>query len=159
MRPSAAILLLSTLLGVGSGPAAAADCGPACCGTERCDQCGRYAACVQTTCQVVCEIKKETKTCWCAECREICPLMPGCHHHGDECPPPPQCGNPKCVKKLVKKEYQVDVPVYKCVVRHLCCECLQAGSSDAAGIAPSPPAAPANQPLPPAPPIPPRAAK
>ncbi len=30
------------------------------------------------------------------------------------------------MKKLVKKEYQVEVPVYKCVVRHLCCECLQA---------------------------------
>ncbi len=137
MRTSA-ILLLSTLLGMGSGPATAADsCDGVCC-NQRCDQCGRQAACLQKTCQVVCEVKKETKTCWCVEYQEICPLMPGCRQHGDECPPPPHCGNPKCLKKLVKKEYQVDVPVYKCVVRHLCSECLQGGSSDAASAAPEP---------------------
>ena len=50
----------------------------------------------------------------------------GCHHDCDDCPPPPRCGQPKCVKKLVKKEYQVEVPVYKCVVRYLCPECCKA---------------------------------
>jgi hypothetical protein len=64
-------------------------------------------------------MKKEKKTCWCVECQEICPLMPGCRDCCDKCPPP-RCGRPKTVKKLVKKEYEVEVPVYKCVVRHLC---------------------------------------
>ena len=35
--------------------------------------------------------------------------MPGCRDCCDKCPPP-RCGHPKCVKKLVKKEYQVEVP-------------------------------------------------
>ena len=75
---------------------------------------------------MVCEIKKETKTCWCVEEQEICTLLPGCHHDCDDCcQPPPRCGKPKCVKKLVKKEYQVETPVYKCVVRYVCPACLQ----------------------------------
>ena len=117
---------------------------------QRCDQCGRYAACICKTCQVVCDVKKETKTSWSVEYQEICPLMPGCHHHGDDCPPPPRCGKPKCVKKLVKKETTVEVPVYKCVVRNLCPECLHGGiggvpqpaSGAAPGVPASVPAAP-----------------
>ena len=105
MRTSAMILLLTVLV-LGSRPATATDCagGTTCC----CDQCGRQVPCVEKTCQVVCEMKKETKTCWCVECQEICPLMPGCHHGCCDCPPPPRCGHPKCVKKAVKKEYQVE---------------------------------------------------
>jgi hypothetical protein len=152
MRTSVGSLLLLSLLGLWNCPVNAADAG----GDLRCDQCGRRAACLQKTCQVVCGVKKETKTCWCVEQKEICPLMPGCHHHGDECPPPPRCGNPKCVKKLVKKEYQVDVPDYKCVVRNLCAECLEHGSTEVPSVAPQRPAqppAPSGQPLP-APPAP-----
>ena len=93
------------------------------------------AGCVKQVCQIVCEMKKETKTCWCVECKEICPLMPGCHHGCCDCPPP-RCGHPKCVKKLVKKEYQVDVPVYKCVVLHLCPECCNGGSTNVPATAP-----------------------
>lgn len=121
-----------------------------------CDQCGRHTACVQKTCQVVCEVKKETRTCWCVECTEICPLLPGFRDCGDKCPPPPRCGNPKCVKKLVKKEYQVEVPVYRCVVRNLCQECLKGGSiTNPPGATPGPPAAPTAPPMPPAPTVPP----
>jgi hypothetical protein len=149
-----------------SRPAAAAEAGISTCCDQQCDRCGRHAACVQKTCQVVCEMKKETKTSWSVECREICPLMPGCHHHGDDCPPPPRCGKPLCVKKLVKKETTVEVPVYKCVVRNLCPECLQGGMDGvpqpAAGAATSPaprvPPAPGRKPLPP-PPAPSPAAK
>jgi len=68
------------------------------------------------------------------------------------CPPPPRCGHTKCVKKLVKKEYEVEVPVYKCVVKHLCDGCCKAEP------APAPPAtkakAAAAPSLPPAPPVP-----
>ncbi len=79
MRTSAAILVAVDPLGVRSWPAPP-PMRRRLLRHERCDQCGRHVACVQTTCQVVCEIKKETKTCWCVECQEICPLMPGCHH-------------------------------------------------------------------------------
>ncbi len=154
MRISVGTLLLSTLLGIWSCPATAADAGGTPCCDQRCDQCGRHVACLQKTCQVVCGVKKETKTCWCVEYQEICPLLPGCHQHCDQCPPPPRCGNPKCVKKLVKKEYQVEVPAYKCVVRNLCCECLEHGAAEVPSVAPNPPAASSGQPLPP-PPTPP----
>jgi hypothetical protein len=94
---------------------------------------------------------KETKTCWCVECKEICPLMPGCHTCCDKCPPP-RCGNPKTVKKLVKKEYQVEKPVYKCVVQYLCPECCKGGSTvSVPTAAPNPPTSSAI-PAPPAPP-------
>ena len=121
--------------------------------TTCCDRCGRHAACVEKTCQVVCEMKKETKTCWCVECQEICPLMPGCHHGCCECPPPPRCGHPKCVKKLVKKEYQVEVPVYKCVVRHLCPDCCNGGPTNSPERRPSSAQRPAPA-IPPAPSVP-----
>jgi hypothetical protein len=106
---------------------------------------------------VVCEIKKETKTCWCVEYKEIGLLMPG--HRDccdcDQCQPPPRCGRTKCVQKLVKKEYQVDVPVYKCVVRYVCPACLGGGSAAAPGAATKLPSAPAPSPEPSALPAPP----
>lgn len=112
-----------------AGKTACRDRNTTCC----CDCCGRQTACVETCCQLVCEMKKEKRTCWCVECREFCPLMPSCpcHHGCCECPLP-HCGHPKCVKKLVKKEYQVDVPVYKCVVLHLCPACLRQVPASAA---------------------------
>jgi len=66
-------------------------------------------------CQLVCEVKKETKTCWCVEQQESALCCQGAHHDCDDCCQPLLVvGKPKCVKKLVKKEYQVEVPVYKC---------------------------------------------
>ena len=109
--------------------------------------------CLQKTCQLACEIKKETKTCWCVKEKEFCTLLPGCHHDCDDCCQPlPRCGKSKCVKKLVKKEYQFETPVYKCVVRYVCPACLQGGSTDSRRhrAHPSPaPGAPATPPAPP----------
>jgi hypothetical protein len=160
MRTFTMIVLLTVLV-LGSQPAIAADCagGTTTCSDRCCDRCGRHAACVEKACQVVCEMKKETKTCWQVECKEMCPLMPGCHHGccGScecKCPPPPRCGNPKCVKKLVKKEYQVEVPVYRCVVCHLCPDCCNGGSTDSPAVAPNPPSKPAAPALPPPPSVP-----
>jgi hypothetical protein len=137
------VLLSFTVLGLAIRPAAAKDepGGPNCCA-----RCGRHVACVQKTCQLVSDVKKETKTCFCVTCEEFCPLLPGHRDRCDCCRPEPRCGHPKCVKKLVKKEYQVEVPIYKCVVVYLCPACAN-GESLAA-----PPAAAAKlQPLPPAP--------
>jgi hypothetical protein len=162
MRTYAITLLLAAAFGlisqrVGAAEAACDDSTPCC------DQCGCHSACLQKTCQVVCEMKKETKSCWCVECTEICPLMPGCRQCCDDCPPPPRCGNPKTVKKLVKKEYQVEKPVYKCVVCNLCPECAGAApNGNIPAVAPNPPPAPApsaDQSLPPMPPPPTRAPK
>ena len=152
MRTCAMTLLLAAAFGLIGQFARAADA--TCDSTPCCDQCGCHSACLQKTCQVVCEMKKETKTCWNVECTEICPLMPGCRHCCDSCPPPPRCGNPKCVKKLVKKEYQVEKPVYKCVVCNLCPDCASAApGGNVPTAAPSPPPAPSPSaaPLPPMP--------
>jgi hypothetical protein len=146
MRTGITMLLLA-ILGLGSQWATAADCTDksACAGaTACCDRCGRHAACIEKVCQVVCEKKKETKTCWQVECTDICPLMPACHHCDECCSSAPRCGNPKTVKKLVKKEYQVEVPVYKCVVRNVCSECSKGGVP----AAPSEAAPPAAEPTP-----------
>jgi hypothetical protein len=167
MRTLATLVLL-TLIGLGGQPSIGADCGGST-QTCKCDRCGCHAACVEKTCQVVCEVKKETKTCWCVECKDICPLMPGCRkecrcgcheqngceEHCSKCKsnPPPRCGHPKCVKKLVKKEYQVEVPVYKCVVQHLCSQCCggEATAVEAPKGAPKASPAPTPAPLPPPP--------
>ncbi|MGA2032002.1 MAG: hypothetical protein ABSG68_07090 [Thermoguttaceae bacterium] len=128
------ILAVFAILGLGGQPAGANDNvgGPACCA-----QCGRHVACVQKTCQVVCDVQKDTRTSWSVECQEFCPLMPGCHDRCDCCPPPPRCGQPKCVKKLIKHEEQVDVPVYKCVVRYLCPACAGQESANSGSKTPA----------------------
>lgn len=150
MRTFATVVLLA-VLGLGSQSATATDCTG---GSTCCDQCGCHVACVQKTCQVVCGVKKETKTRWSVECQEFCPLMPGHHQCCDECQPPPRCGHLKCVKKLVKKEYQVEVPIYKCVMRNLCPDCCKNGATAPTNTAPDPPPAPAAPPVPPAPSVP-----
>ena len=43
------------------------------------------------------------------------------------------------MQTLVKKEYQVEVPVYKCVVQYLCPECAQNGAAGIPTTAPPPP--------------------
>ena len=88
---SAALLLMFAAAGLASQPAAAKDDagGPNCC-----SRCGCHVQCVQKMCQVVCEVKKETKTYFCVTCEEFCPLLPG--HHCDRCdgcPPDPRCGH------------------------------------------------------------------
>lgn len=147
-----ATLILFVALGASGNFAVAGDANG---GPNLCDRCGCHAACVQKTCQVVCETKKEIKTRWEVECKEICPLMPGCRDCCTGCPGPPRCGHSKCVKNLVKKEYTVDVPVYKCVVKYLCADCCT-GTPAQPAAAPAPaPVGPASlvppAPLPPAP--------
>ncbi len=56
---------------------------------------------------------------------------PGCDAGGgDGCPAaradPPRCGPVRAKKKLVKKEVTREVPVYQCVVKHLCDPCSAA---------------------------------
>jgi hypothetical protein len=155
MRTSAFLLVLAAL-GLTLGPAishAKDDAG----GPNRCADCGRDVASVQKTCQVACGVKKETKTTWSVECEDICPLLPGHRDRCDPCPPPPRCGHPRCVKKLVKKEYQVEVPVYKCAVKYLCAECRDGGPPPLPTATPKKPEAPKRlsaPPVPPAPPLP-----
>lgn len=65
------------------------------------------------------------------------------------CPVPPQVGRTRSIKKLVKKEYEVEVPVYKTVVQYVCAECLAAqacGVCTPAGEgSPAPSPSPADQ--------------
>ena len=121
-----------------------------------CAHCGGHRPCQPKVCQVVCEIKKEKRHCWCVEREDFCITLPGCGH-GKACrdpgcgcsdprcdggcpkcqqgPVPPKCGKPCTRKKLVKREYEVEIPVYKCVVKYLCCECDGGAACDEAGTA------------------------
>lgn len=160
-------------------PALAGDgCGaPNCCA-----QCGCGAACQPMSCQVVAGVAKVKKHTWCVEAVPFAPLMPGCipnlHstlgglfgglHLGagggecgaceagcgqEECVAGPECGKIRTKKILVKKEYEIEVPVYKTVVKHLCGDCGVnpgvIGPQPVPGPAPGP--APAPAPLPPGP--------
>lgn len=61
--------------------------------------------------------------------------------HQKPCPVPPQAGRVRSVKKLVKKEYEVEVPVYRSVVQYVCAECLAA---QACGVCAAPEGEPAT---------------
>jgi hypothetical protein len=146
MRISALLLAIAALELAIAPAKATADPG----GTSCCSRCGCHAACVEKSCQVVCDVKKEKKTYWCVECSEFCTLLPG-HRECGECrPPEPRCGRTKCVQKLVRKEYEVERPVYKCLVVYLCPACANGQSPEPAAI----PAAPTPQPSAPLPPKP-----
>jgi hypothetical protein len=142
---------------------------PACC-----SHCGCMAACKPVTCQVVAGVVKEKKYCWCVKEEEFSPLMPGClpSLHGafggllgglgcglckdcgdcGTCGPcchghemvPPQCGQVRTKRILVKKEYEIEVPVYKTVIKDLCSDC----GADPAVIGPKPASGPAPGPAP-----------
>ena len=150
-------LALAAILTIAGRAAAETTCATDCAGSSACcDRCGHRSDCLQKTCQLVCEMKKETKLGWNVDCQEFCTLMPGHRDCCDPCPPLPRCGQEKCVKKLVRREYQVETPVYKCVVLHLCPDCCQ-GQAPASAGAPSPampPAPKAVTKLPPAPSVP-----
>jgi len=129
-------------------------CGdPGCCAC-----CGRRVECHPKACQLQCGVAKEKKHVWCVEREEFCPLLPGrrdpcCDRCGEDCcgdccdhcckaNPLPRCGRAKCVQKLVKKEYEVEKPVYKCVVQYLCEHCCQKQPTLAPKAAPSAPLPP-----------------
>jgi hypothetical protein len=151
MRTLITNLALFAIIGLMAGHTGAADDA---CGTACCDRCGCPCDCLQKTRQIVCDVKKEKKTCWSVEYQEFCTLMPACPHLCDCCDTPPRCGKEKCVKKLVKKDYEVSVPIYKCVVLHLCPACCGGGSTNLPQTATNPPSAPATAPTLPSPPVP-----
>ncbi|MCS7303879.1 MAG: hypothetical protein NZ602_02060 [Thermoguttaceae bacterium] len=149
---------------------AQADCEP----QVACAVCGCPRPC-KKVCRVVCETKKVEETVWEVECEEFCPLLPKIFGRkgacaGADCGPelsdcgvcaagggkelcPPQCGKPRCKKTLVKKTVTKEVPVYRCVVEHVCGVCCGA---EPAGQ-PTPPAGPAQKAAPAPPPPPPKA--
>jgi len=102
----------------------------------------------------VCEVKKEKKTAWAVQCEEFCTFLPGKRDCSSDCCEDklPKCGRQKCVKKLVKKEYEVEKPIYKCVVLYLCPAC--AGGESSAPVATPLPPAPGVPNVAPAPPAP-----
>ncbi|NMC19627.1 MAG: hypothetical protein GYA33_04335 [Thermogutta sp.] len=65
---------------------------------------------------------------------------------------PPQPGRTRTIKKLVKKEYTVQKPVYKAVVQWVCADCLAAKArGGCTGESGPTPAVEESKPLPPAP--------
>ena len=67
---------------------------------------------------------------------------------------PPKCGHVRCRKKLVKKEITCEVPVYKCVVEYVCCDCCGPSCgvcTEPAAPMPTATGAPAEAPIPAAP--------
>lgn len=101
------------------------------------------AACRGKTCKVVIEMKTVTKTVWVVECEEFCPSLPQCDCRGDcgktcgaACPAtiPPKCCDVRVRKRLIKKEIECQVPVYKCVVVPCCDDCACGGGNAARPI-------------------------
>lgn len=135
------------------------------CGTpDCCAHCGCHGACQPKVCQLVCGVEKVKKHCWCVECEEFCPLLPGCGKPCcdsccEDCGPgcqdtccekgqqpclvPPKCGCMRTKKILIKKEYECEVPVYKCVVRYLCGSCCTNPEATGPPVGPAPEPAPA----------------
>ena len=183
LTAAACVLLIEVALGdqCGGGPVRECRASADGCGTpDCCAQCGCHCACQRKVCQVVCGTERVTKHCWCVECEEFCAPLPGCGPVGqlaascracdcgcnpccdgcrgkrccDGCPVPPKCGPVRTKKKLVKKEYECEVPVYKCVVKYLCPGCCE-GPCDESEAEPSqplpPPPAPSQQAFAPAP--------
>ncbi|GEM_PF-939199 len=66
---------------------------------------------------------------------------------------PPQPGKARTIKKLVKKEYEVEKPVYKAVVKWVCADCVTAKACGDCGVSESgpTPAVEESKPLPQAP--------
>ena len=129
MRTLACALAATACLAM-AGAAVAGDGGG---GPGRCDKatccacCGCTAPC-KKVCRVVCQMKEVEVTCWEVECEEFCvPLPRLCGRKAGacerDCVAPPKCGKVRCRKKLVKKKVTRKVPVYKCVVEHVCGKC------------------------------------
>ena len=140
MRTIALALATAALLVTANAAVADDCCVPAACGTaSSCGHCGCHAPC-KKVCRVVCEMKEVKETCWVVECEDFCAPLPGCRNNnccGQSCSDvsccsggccekpvtPPSRGKVRCRKKLVKKEIKKKVPVYKCVVEYVCCDC------------------------------------
>ena len=130
------IILMAAAFAAGGGDSgcgvASGKAPPSCvsgCHHGYCALCGHRQAC-----QVVVATKKVTRTVWTVECEEFCAPLPHLSFHGSRlhtmpvkhgCDPcasvagpvvPPRCGKFRTRKKLVRKEIECEVPVYRCVV-------------------------------------------
>jgi hypothetical protein len=172
-----ALAAAACLVMVGTAIADEAACDPGCGSTvSNCCQCGCKAPC-KKVCRVVCEMKKVEVTCWEVKCEDFCAPLPACGRSCGEsgcgtesscggcdpckdgcccekCVKPPKCGKVRCKKTLVKKTVTKEVPVYKCVVDYVCCDCCGSGCSTTEPAAPAPPKAKSAQTDSPAAPVP-----
>lgn len=181
---AAACLALTLPAMAGDGCGCGGD--PGCSAGARCGQCGCHAPC-KKVCRVVCEMKKVEITCWEVKCEDFCAPLPrlcgrGCGGDpgcgdcgaepscgncdsckagcGEKCIQPPKCGKVRSKKTLVKKTVAKEVPVYKCVVEYVCCDCSGCGVGTEAPKEALPPVAPppkgtqARATVEPSPPIP-----
>ena len=85
-----------------------------------------------------------TDGCWGAGCAGGDCQAVGCS--GENCEPMPRCGKIYPARRLMKQEYTVEVPVYKCIVLYRCADCREAdagdreeGPAEPAGSVPPPP--------------------
>lgn len=100
-----------------------------------CGECGDCGACETSQGDAGCATCAQSGQC-CPTCKEK-KLVP------------PKCGKVRTKKTLVKEEYEVEVPAYKCVVVYLCGQCCEAGAAGAgAGCAAETGKAPAAGPTP-----------
>jgi hypothetical protein len=87
------------------------------------EECCSYCGChnrLKKVCRLVCDTKKVTETHYDVKCEDIC-IHGRSQKCGCECIP--TCKKVKTVKKLMKIETTKEVPVYKCVVETICCDC------------------------------------
>jgi hypothetical protein len=140
-----------------------------------CVRCGETSGCQPKVCQIVCGTKKVKKCAWRVECEDFCVPLPGCRKDncstggctpvgsceqgcGETCSTKclvrPKCGPVRSRKRLVKVEYTIEVPIYKCVVQPLCGGCCEPGAGGVVAEPAKAAAASSRQTLP-RPPLPP----
>lgn len=151
VQSASAFELLDRMTGsiLGSGcnacePASNA-CEPAC--EPACAPACEPACAPKCQCQVECGTKTVTKHRWVVKTERFCPLLPGkiccdgcgsqcgvvcdgCDDGCGDCAPAvktPRCGKCRCRKILVKEEYTVEVPSFKCVPQDVCDTCGPVG--------------------------------
>lgn len=132
---------------------------------DSCGHCGARVRCQRKTVQVVCDVKKIKQICWAVECESFRPSIPvgygkkpncdpcgttscgttscgSCGGHGfaDRRVPglTPACGSGKCrvKKKLMMREIEIEVPIYRAEVRYLCPTCCGGGHDSGCGGVP-----------------------
>ncbi len=110
-----------------------------------CAHCRKVSPCQKQT-RVVREMKKVTRHTFEVQCDQVCSLKPtawfgfswlhaalgtACGQEAADCGEPlPEAGHCRTRKTLVRKEYVVEVPVYKCVVEYHCVPCGEAIGPD-----------------------------
>jgi len=158
VQSASAFELIDRLTGLGCCDAACdTACEPAACEPACAPAC--EPACVpacapvikpKCQCELVCGTKKVKKHRWVVKTERFCPLLPGsicCDGCGsecgvsddgcaDDCGPTvktPRCGICRCRKILVKEEYEVEVPSFKCEPQDVCntCDPVGCGACDA----------------------------